>query len=118
VKTVAELRKLREEVRQMTRLREGEPEVRLVVTMGTCGIAAGGRETLNALLQEIAARGLVGVSVSPVGCMGLCDREPIVEVNTDGIRTLYARVNAEKARRIVREHVQAGRVIEDWVTRN
>lgn len=118
MKTVAELRKLREEVRQMTKLREGELEVRINVTMGTCGIAAGARETLNALLQEIAARGLAGVSVTPVGCMGLCDREPIVEVNANGARTLYERVNAEKARRIVREHVQAGRVIEDWVTRN
>lgn len=118
MKTVADLRKLREEVRQMTKLREGEPEVRINVTMGTCGIAAGARETLNAFMQEIAARGLVGVSVTPVGCMGLCDREPIVEVNANGARTLYARVNAEKARRIVREHVQGGRVIEDWVTRN
>ncbi len=118
MKTVAELRKLREEVRQMTKLREGEQEVRIVVAMGTCGIAAGARETLNALMQEVAARGLAGVSVTPVGCMGLCDREPIVEVNAHGGRTLYARVNAEKARRIVREHVEAGRVIEDWVTRN
>ncbi len=118
MKTVDELRKLREQVRDMTKLREGEQEVRIVVAMGTCGIAAGARETLNAMMQEVAARGLTGVSVTPVGCMGLCEREPLVEVNAHGGRTLYAHVNAEKARRIVCEHVEAGRVIEAWVTRN
>lgn len=118
MKTVEELRKLREEVRQMTKLREGEPEVRIVVGMGTCGIAAGARETLNAFVQEIAVKGLTGVAVTQAGCIGLCDREPIVEVNAADGRTLYARVTPEKARRIVQEHVQSGRVIEDWVTRN
>ena len=118
MKTVEELRKLRDEVRQMTKLRDGGAEVKIVVGMGTCGIAAGARETLNAFVQEIAEKSLSGVVVTQAGCVGLCDREPIVEVNAKDGRTIYARVTPEKARRIISEHVEGGRVIEDWVTRN
>jgi len=118
MKTVEELRKLREEVRQMTKLRDGEAEIKIIVGMGTCGIAAGARETLNAFVQEIAAKSLSNVVVTQAGCVGLCEREPIVEVNAADGRTIYARVTPEKARRIVSEHVQSGRVIEDWVVRN
>ncbi len=118
MKTVEDLRKLREEVRQMTKLREGEAEVRVVVGMGTCGIAAGARETLGALVQEIAEQKLLSVVVTQTGCLGLCEREPIVEVNAPDGRTLYARVTPERARRILRQHVQGGVAIEDWVIRN
>jgi len=118
MKTVEELRKLREEVRQMTKLRDTDAEVKIVVGMGTCGIAAGARETLNAIVQELATKSLPGVVVTQTGCVGLCDREPIVEVSAPNGRTMYARVTPEKARRIIAEHVQGGRTIEDWVTRN
>ncbi len=118
MKTVEELRKLRDEVRQMTKLREGDPELKIIVGMGTCGIAAGARETLNAFVQEIAAKSISGVSVTQSGCVGFCDREPIVEVKGPAGKVLYSRVTPEKARRIVAEHIEAGRIIEDWVTRN
>jgi len=118
MKTVEDLRRLREEVRNMTRLREGEAEVRIVVGMGTCGIAAGARETLNTFVSEIAERGLANVVVTQTGCVGLCEREPVVEVNAPDGRTLYGRVTPEKARRILLSHVMGGTVIEEWVTRN
>jgi NADP-reducing hydrogenase subunit HndB len=118
MKTVEELRKLRDEVRQMTRLREGEPDVRITVGMGTCGIAAGARETLNTFVQEVAAKSISSVTVTQAGCIGLCDREPIVEIKGPAGKVLYSRVTPERARRIVAEHIEAGRVIEDWVTRN
>ena len=117
MKTIEDLRKLREEVRQMTKLREGEPDLKIIVGMGTCGIAAGARETLNTFVEEIAAKS-INAQVTQTGCVGLCDREPIVEIKGPLGRTVYARVTPEKARRIVTEHVLAGRVIEDWVTRN
>lgn len=118
MKTVEELRKLRDEVRQMTKLREGTSTIRIVVGMGTCGIAAGARETLNVFVQEVAEQALEGVSVTQTGCVGLCDREPIVEVHNGPDRTIYARVTPERARRIVTEHVIGGKAIEAWITSN
>lgn len=118
MKTVEELRKLREEVRQMTKLRESQPEFKVIVGMGTCGIAAGARETLNVFVQEIADKAVDGVTVTQAGCIGLCDREPIVEIQSPAGRVIYARITPERARRIVAEHIMEGRVIEDWVSRN
>ncbi|MBS3872991.1 MAG: (2Fe-2S) ferredoxin domain-containing protein [Firmicutes bacterium] len=118
MKTVEDLRRLRDEVRSMTALREGEADVRIVVGMGTCGIAAGARETLNTFVREIALQGLTGVVVTQTGCIGICEREPVVEINARDGRTLYGRVTPEKARRIVLSHVMGGTVIEEWVTRN
>jgi (2Fe-2S) ferredoxin len=118
VKSIEELRRLREEVRQMTKLREGSPEIKIIVGMGTCGIAAGARETLNTFVQEVAEQSIEGVSVTQSGCVGLCDREPIVEVQHGAERTIYARVTPERARRIVTEHIKGGRTIAEWITRN
>ncbi|MDP3058485.1 MAG: (2Fe-2S) ferredoxin domain-containing protein [bacterium] len=118
MKSIEELRKLREQVKQMTALREDESQIRITVGMGTCGIAAGARETLNTFVQEIAARSIDNVVVTQAGCIGLCEKEPVVEVSGIGNRVLYVRVTAEKARRIITEHIQNGRVIEDWVSRN
>jgi len=118
MKTVEELRKLREEVRHMTKLREGEAEIRLTVGMGTCGIAAGARDTLGTLISAIAEMKLAGVVVTQTGCLGLCEREPIVEVNAPDGRTIYARVTPERARRILIEHVQGGAAIEEWAIRS
>lgn len=118
MKSVEELRNLRDEVRQMTKLRQAKAEIKIIVGMGTCGIAAGARQTLSAFVEDIAARSLEGVVVTQTGCVGLCDREPIVEVNGPNGRTMYARVTPERARRIITEHVMHGRVVEDWVTRS
>ena len=118
MKSIEELRRLREEVRQMTKLREGSPGIKIIVGMGTCGIAAGARETLNVFVQEVAEQSIEGVSVTQSGCVGMCDREPIVEVQHGTERTVYARVTPERARRIVTEHIKGGRSIPEWITRS
>ena len=88
---------------------------RVIVGTATCGVSAGARAVVNALNQEIEARGLKGALVAETGCSGRCDLEPLVTVNRDGEPpVLYYHVTPDKARRIVQQHVQNGEVIQEW----
>jgi len=96
--------------------REGEQETKIVIGMGTCGIAAGAREVMAAILDELSKRNLGQVAVTQTGCVGLCDKEPLVDVIKPGQpKVTYGRVDAEKARRIVTQHVVNDQVIGEWV---
>lgn len=84
--------------------------------MGTCGIAAGARETISALLDELAQRDLNHVSVTQTGCKGLCDKEPLVEVHLPGQPVVtYGRVTPAVMRRIVAEQIVNGQVVSEYV---
>ncbi len=86
------------------------------VGLGTCGIAAGALEVYKALEEELQARGLKDVMLSPTGCIGLCAHEPIVEVTIgDTSRVAYGRVTAETAKRIVQEHIVEGKAVEELI---
>ncbi|KUK14142.1 MAG: NADP-reducing hydrogenase subunit HndB [bacterium] len=113
---IEELRKLREKVREELKLREGvEPRVKIIVSMGTSGIAAGAREVLKALLDEVSKRGLKDVVVLQTGEKGLASAEPLVEVVTPEASVTYGRVTPDVARRIVVEHVINGRILSEYV---
>ncbi|WP_425387428.1 (2Fe-2S) ferredoxin domain-containing protein [Desulfovirgula thermocuniculi] len=115
IDSLAELDKLRERLQEEMRLREGGEEVKVVVTMGTCGIAAGAREVITAILEEISKRGLKGVTVGQTGCAGLCHYEPLVEVERPGTeKVTYVHVDEKKAREIVSKHLVNGQVIKEW----
>ena len=89
---------------------------RVVVGLATCGIAAGARPILAALKEEIEREDLQNVSVSQVGCIGLCQFEPIIEVYTpDGARSTYVRVTPDIAVKILREHVVSGKPVEEYL---
>lgn len=108
-----ELRKIRERVQNDLRLRGGAARVKIVVGMGTSGIAAGAREVLSAFLDEIEKRKLTDVIVTQSGEKGLASKEPIVEViERDRPKVVYGEMTAEKARRVVVEHVIHGTVVE------
>lgn len=116
MKSLDELKKIRESAQQMMRLREGGEGTRLVVGMGTCGIAAGARETLAAIMDELQKRNLDAVVVTQTGCVGLCEKEPLVDVIRPGQpRVTYGYVDAEKARKIIANHVVNNQVIGEWV---
>ena len=106
-KSVEELRAIREKMREQIDLRQkGEDNIRVVVGMATCGIAAGARPVLHALTEEVRRRNLANVTVSQTGCIGLCRLEPIIEVfEKDKEKVTYVEVTAEKAARIVLEHL-------------
>ncbi len=110
-----ELRKIRERAEADLRLRGGPTRVKIVVGMGTSGIAAGARATLRAILDEVARRNLRDVTVTQTGEKGLAAQEPIVEVHEPERITIYGEVDEALARRIVAEHVVNGRPLAERV---
>ncbi len=117
MKTVEDLERIRKQAQAMTRLREGKETTRIVVGMGTCGIAAGARETLSAIMDELARRNIQDVIVTQTGCIGLCEQEPIISIMMPGTeKVTYGKVSKEKARKIVASHVVNGQVVGgEWV---
>lgn len=115
MKSLEELKRIREEAKKkMTMRLDTENEYRIVVGMATCGIAAGARPVLNAIIDEVARRELP-VTVTQTGCIGLCSLEPIVEVfDKDGNKTTYVSVTPEKGRRIVKKHCKYHTVIDEY----
>ncbi|OHE30365.1 MAG: NADP oxidoreductase [Syntrophus sp. RIFOXYC2_FULL_54_9] len=92
-------------------LREDGSRVRITVHMGTCGIASGAKEVMDALREEIAASARKDILVNPSGCMGLCSREPLVTVECIGQEPIkYQYMDAEKTKLVFREHVLNGKV--------
>ena len=107
MKSLAELAAIREKMKDKIVLREGSTDVRIVVGMATCGIAAGARPVLNAFVEGVDREGLNGqVSVSQTGCIGLCMYEPIVEVYQPGNeKVTYVKVKPDMVASIVEQHL-------------
>jgi len=115
IKSVEDLNKVREEAQAALRVRAGGSRAQVVVAMGTCGIAAGARAVITALMDELAKRNLVDVVVTQSGCKGLCDREPMVEVAMPGLPTVvYGDITPERMRTIVGKHLVNGAIIGEW----
>jgi NADP-reducing hydrogenase subunit HndB len=114
--TLEDLKKMRDEVRASTKLREGETPIKVIVHMGTTGIAAGAREIMAAFIQEVAKRNITNVTIAQSGSFSLESEQPAVSVEKTGVPTVsYGRVTPEKVSRILIEHILGGRVIEEWV---
>lgn len=115
MKTREELQALRERARATLAVRDRAGGPRVVIAMGTCGIGAGAREVMAALLEDLASRGLSEVTVSQTGCMGLCDREPLVQVFCPGQPAVtYGPVTPAIMRRIVADHLVNGQVVTEY----
>ena len=116
MKTLEELRKIKERAKKELEMREGKYQVKVTVGMGTCGIAAGAKETMAAIIDEINKRNIKSVMVTQSGCAGFCDKEPIVEVEMEGLpKVTYGHVDAEVARMIVSKHIMNGQILSDYV---
>ncbi len=116
VKTLEDLARIKDKAKETLAARAGEQATKVVVGMGTCGIAAGAREVMAAILDELGKRNLSTVTVTQTGCVGLCDKEPLVDVVKPGKpKVTYGRVDAEKARRIVAQHIVNDQIIGEWV---
>lgn len=115
IKSPADLKKLREEAKALTSIRAGSG-VEIIVGMGTCGIAAGAREVMTAILEDLAKREMTDVRVTQTGCIGMCEREVLVDVVRPGeSRITYGRVKPEDISRIIGNHVVNGQIVEDLV---
>ena len=116
MKSLEELAAIRDRMRNSVILREGQNDIRIVVGMATCGIAAGARPVLNAFVEEVAKQGATEkATVTQTGCIGVCRLEPVVEVFEAGKeKVTYVKMTAEKAARVVKEHVLGGKVVEEF----
>ncbi|MGQ9585517.1 MAG: (2Fe-2S) ferredoxin domain-containing protein [Anaerolineae bacterium] len=114
LKSLDDLKKIREEARRDIRVRM-ETGTKITVGMGTCGIAAGARETMHAILEELQKR-QIEAHVATVGCIGMCAYEPLVDVEqAGGDRITYGNVKPAMVPRLIEEHLVNGRVVEEWV---
>ncbi len=120
MKSLAELQAIKERMKNKVILREGTGEIRVVVGMATCGIAAGARPILNAFVEQINSGDLADkVTVSQTGCIGLCQLEPIVEVYEAGnVKTTYVKMTPEKVATVVEKHLKGGNVVEEFTVSN
>lgn len=116
MKTLAELQAIRDSMKDKVSLRNGTAGMRVVVGMATCGIAAGARPVLNAFVEEVNKQGLTEkATVTQTGCIGSCQYEPVVEVFEAGKdKVTYVKMTAEKARRVVEEHIKGGKIVHEY----
>ena len=116
MKSLAELQALRDKMKSQIGIREDDAgNIRVVVGMATCGIAAGARPVLQAFTEEVAKRGLKHVTIAQTGCIGICQYEPVVEVVEPGKeKVTYVKMTAEKAARVVGEHLVNGNVVTEY----
>ena len=113
MKSLAELQAIKDRMRSKIILREGTGEIRVVVGMATCGIAAGARPVLNAFVEEVNNANLTEkVTVSQTGCVGLCQYEPIVEVIEAGKdKVTYVKMTPDKVKEVVEKHLKGGNIV-------
>ncbi len=113
LKSIEELRRLREETQRELRVRS-QTGTRIIIGMGTCGIAAGARETMRAVLQELTERD-IEAQVETAGCVGMCAREPLVDIEQAGRdRVTYGNITSDRVSRLIETHLLRGDVVQEW----
>lgn len=116
MKSIEDLEKVRSKAQEEIRVRQSGGCPRIVIGMGTCGIAAGARDTMLAVIDELKKRHKMDVTVSETGCIGLCVKEPVLEVEIPGEqKVIYGNVDAGKARQIIGAHVVNHQPVKDWI---
>ena len=112
---IEDLSKISERIKRTVLLREGAGRAKVIVHMGTCGIAAGARPVMNAVMEEIEARDVKDVILTISSCAGLCSREPMMTVELqDEPPVKYVDLTPEKAKRIFVEHVIGGKIVTEY----
>jgi NADP-reducing hydrogenase subunit HndB len=114
---INDLKKLREEKKKEFSRREiGDEKAKIIVGMGTCGIAAGANETFDTLTAEIEMNSVPGIAITQTGCMGLCYAEPTVEVRMPGMPDIvYGNIDKDAAKKIVTKHVLGKELVEGHI---
>ncbi len=120
MKSLAELQAIKEKMKDKVVLREGMNEIRVVVGMATCGIAAGARPVLAAFVEGVNKENLSNrVSVSQTGCIGICQFEPVVEVFEAGKeKVTYVKMTEEKVKTVIEKHLKGGKVVAEYTIAN
>ena len=116
MKSLEELMAIKAKMQDKVVLRTSSGDVRIVVGMATCGIAAGARPVLNAFVEGVAEAGLgERVIVTQTGCIGICQYEPVVEVYTPGAeKVTYVKMTAERAKEVIEKHIKGGKPVAEY----
>lgn len=115
MKSLKELEEIRKKTLESVNIRIDRKSTRVVVGMGTCGIAAGARPVLLAFLEEVNKRNLDDVTVTQTGCIGVCRLEPMVEVYTPGEeKVTYVNMTPEKVSKVVSDHIVNGQIVREY----
>lgn len=118
IKSLEDLMKIKERAIKDLQLRDTGKRGKITVAMGTCGIAAGAKDTLKAIVEALSENNINDVSVVQSGCMGLCEVEPTVEVRLEGQEpVVYGHVTPENAKRIVKLHIMSNQIVTDLLVR-
>ena len=113
--TIDDLKKIKEKTAKETSLRDGPANIKITVHMGTCGIAAGARDVMDALMEEMAEADRQDIRVVASGCMGMCSSEPNVTIEVqDGEPIVYQLMDSNKMRQVFKRHVMLGEVQTDF----
>jgi NADP-reducing hydrogenase subunit HndB len=113
--TIDDLKRIKEETAKSTSVRHGDANIKISVHMGTCGIAAGAREVMNALMEEMAAADRQDIRVVTSGCMGMCSSEPNVTVESKEAEPIvYQKMDANRMRQVFKRHVLLGEIQSDF----
>jgi len=113
--SIEDLQRIRDEAKQTMTLRAGSARAKITMHMGTCGIAAGARDVMGALLKEIENLRLTDVIVTTSGCAGLCSREPMATVELMGQPPVkYVDLKPDRILRVLKEHVLEGKLVADY----
>ena len=114
--TVDDLKKIKERVLMADQFRSGQKRAKITVHMGTCGIASGARDIMDALLDELEQNSVNDVLVTTSGCIGICSREPLVTVEEQGKEPIiYENLTQAKMRQIFRQHIMGGKIQSEFV---
>jgi len=115
MKSLEELKELKEKMKSQVGIRDNEAKTRIVVGMATCGIAAGARPVLAAITEEVAKRKLTNVAVIQTGCIGICQYEPVVEVYKENEeKVTYVKMTPQKALRVINDHIVNGNIVTEY----
>ncbi|MDR3552099.1 MAG: (2Fe-2S) ferredoxin domain-containing protein [Clostridia bacterium] len=116
MKSLAELEVIRERTKKKINVSESDGnDIRVVVGMATCGIAAGARPVYDMLIEEVEKHNLHNVSITQTGCIGICQLEPVVEIYAPGKeKVTYVKMTPEKARRIVTDHIVNDTIVAEY----
>ncbi len=113
--TIADLKKIKDEYHANQQLREGGFTAKVTVHMGTCGIAAGARGIMDAILDELTKSKRKDIAITTSGCAGLCSQEPMITVERSGDAPVkYIALTPDKARKIFAEHVMGGKAVKEY----
>jgi len=118
ITNIEDLKSLRERAKEEVDLRTGPKDMQITIHMGTCGIAAGARDVLTQLADELGRAPVDTVTLRQSGCMGLCDQEPMLTLTDRSNKSfVYGKLNQEKVRKIVQEHVLGGNPVIPYMVK-